>query len=319
MSFSKEGIRSIALANIDTLLSSAVYPYAPGIRTPAMLKITGYNEPTDFRERKLRNMLNANLEVTALQSRIDTGNLKTLALLAYYALQGGVDVQMIGMESTLGTGKYSGDIYSFTGVSNFMGLDFEFSLSPKGREVKIILEVAKAYADIRAIIEAGETAESCDTINALAVVGYAGYDFGKIEMPVLRSVDSPLSTPLINIQDVDDWELTFKTKGNKSAATNRTNVNYVTCTFDVTLKNASNDFLIDIANKSQYLNLAVGIDSGTKAEIYDFAAGVLSNSKEIAIGDNERTTKLMFTGDIPIKDFTTFVNNPVNDKVSFIL
>lgn len=308
MSYSKIGIKSIVFSEKNALLTSPSYPVFPGVRLPATMTIKGHNEPTDFRDRKLRNMLNVLLEVTTLQTRTTQGNFALLGILAYFCKTGGADLQVIGQESVFSTDKFIGDIYNFTGVNNFMGIDFEYMLSPKGREVKIMFEVAKSYNDIKAIIDASETAESCATVNAQSTTGYAGYDFTKVEMPVLRDIDSPIDTSILNVEDIDDWKITFKSKGNKSNLTNRSIVNYITTTLELTTLDASTTNLKSWLAKSQYLNTVLQIQTGDVSESYDFKLGVLSHSDEITIGDENRNAKFVWNADIPVTDFFNAVN-----------
>lgn len=322
MAFSKPGVRAIAFSGINTLAGSALYPVAAGVRMPANLTFKGFNEPADYRSRKLRNMVNAMFECTTLQTRTNQGNTDLLGTLSYFAKTGGCDLQILGQESVFSTNKYVGDIFSFTGLSNYMGIDFEYMLSPKGREVKLTFEMAKSYADMKDIIDASEIAESCTYINSLSASGYAGYDFTKVEMPVLKTIQSPNNTSILSIEDIDDWRITFKTKGSKSKLTNRTAVNVITCSIELTTLDASTANFKAWLALTQHLELSLGIQTGNILEDWKFAAGVNTHTDEWTLGDENRNGKFIWEADIPIGDFESILNGneaSANHNINFVL
>lgn len=315
MSFSKPGIRGIAIAGVNSLLSSPSFPIAFGLRQPANLSFKGHEEISDYRDRKLRNMINAKLEASTYQGMTNEGNITVLQNISHFVNAGGCDCQLIGIESVLTNNKYIGDVYNFCGNTAFMGLGYDFTLSPKGRDLKIPLEVALPFDVMKALIASAGTNESCSFLNTNgATHGFAGIDYSKYSAPYLTSIEAPSGTTLFPISEMDDWSISFKTKSDKAKLTNRDKVSYVTVKVELTTGNASQSEILKVLNKSQEVQLVLRVSMGSISEVYQFNSGVLTHSDEFELADKTRQSKISFSADIPFPDFHTALTNAISNN-----
>jgi len=315
MSFSKPGIRGIAIAGINTLLSTPSYPIAFGLRQPATLNLKGHEETIDYRERKLRNMINAKLDASTYQGITNEGNITILQNISHFINSGGCDCQLIGNESVLSNNKYVGDVFNFCGNLAFMGLGYDFTLSPKGRDLKIPLEVALPFDVMKSIIASAGTNESCSFLNTNGSShGFAGIDYTKYASPYLTAIESPSGTVLFPISEIDDWSISFKTKSDKAKLTNRDKVSYITVSIELTTGNASQSEIMKVLNKAQESQLLLRVSVGTISETYQFNTGVLTHSDDFELADKTRQGKISFSADIPFPDFHTALTNALGNN-----
>lgn len=304
--YSKAGIKAIAIAGINTLLSSPSYPLGFGLRLNSKLKISPYESVVDYRERKHRNMINFQLDGSTIQGITNQGNFNVMQRISHFTLLGGCDCQMIGEEATYDTNlaAYIGDVFNFCGNNNFMGMGFDFTLSPKGRELKVPLEVALPFDDAKTIIAAATMNESCAFLNEYGSThGFAKINYATYAAPFLTAVEAPSGTALFNVASLDDWKINYKSKSEKAKLTNRDKVSYVTVTVEITPGLASASKILEILNKTHGIQLVMRVKMGSINEVHQFNAGVLPLESEFDIEEKVRQGKLTFSADIPHQEF----------------
>lgn len=315
--YSPSGIKSIAIAGINSLLSTPSFPFAFGLRLSTALKMSSYEPVVDYRDRKHRNMINFKLDASTIQGQGSQGNMGVMQTISHFVVNGGCDCQMIGEGASYSSalGAYVGDVYNFCGLLNHMGIGFDFTISPKGRELKVPLEVAIPYDDAKAIIAAATTNESCGYLNEYGSThGFARIYTAHYAAPYLTSVEAPSGTVLFNIADLDDWRINYKTKSEKAKLTNRDKVSYVTVTHEITPSLASASKILEVLNKSHGVQLVMRVRMGNVSEVYQLNAGVAPFDPEFNIEDKVRDGKLVFSSDVPVLEFHRALNDALSSN-----
>lgn len=320
MAKTQAGIRAVGLCAIGSI-SSPTYFLPLGLRQKGNIVISEFNQPENYRGQKLRNMMNIKADLSTLQGSGSNSDLVLIYTLSNFMLQGGVDAQIVLMEGTKASERYTGDVLNFTGDDSF-GVDVDFTLTPKGRDNKIMLETAIAYSKLEAIILAGKTNQQVANFNLDSGLGNAGINYPYYAAPYLIDIEAPSATSLFSIRDLKDFRLNIKSVSEKSEIDNRSRVQWIEVTYEVTAWDAGimNDKLQGLLAKSNNVQLALdfGLNS-IDTQRFVFNAGVLSMNNEITFGDDSRLSKVTFNGRIPLTDFVAAMSTHATGTVTVTL
>lgn len=305
MAKSQAGIRAAGIAAIGTLGSSPVFFTPLGLRQKGNIVVSDHNNPENYRGQKLRNQMNFKADLSTYQGTGSVSDLELLYTYLNFVMMGGCDAQFILMEGTKSDNRFTGDVLNFTG-DDFLGIDLDFNLTPKGRDIKLAFEAAVPYHRGEAIILAGKTNQQVTNFNEGGALGNAGIKYGNFASPELLSVQAPAGSSLFEKRDIKDFKFQVKTPSEKSDIDNRSIAHFAEVIFEITAVNAGivNDKLPSLLAKPNEVQLASSFGVGASGtEGLTFNQGVLSLVKEFTFGDDNRLSKLTFNGMIPLKDF----------------
>lgn len=304
--YAKAGIKAVYICKKGTADTTPANVYYLGLRRAGLLTIEGKDEIKDYRDRPLRNYLGYKAEFDTFQSTMSM--LKDI--ITVYSIENGLDVIIVG-EKYDSTPKHDG-LFKFTG-SNAIGLDFEFIRSDKENSCKFIFESNYEYdtgTDIMSVAKTGgDSALGIPIVQSPA----AWLDFTQYGAPYHSSFSFGGNSTGFDKLDIIERKLTFKSVGVKNAY-NQTNINYVKCTLEVTSMNAMMDKINTTWAKAQNPAIVISnkaANAGVAAtETWTFNAGSLVMRNIFEIGDEKRTAKAIFEGNIPLFDFTFNVATP---------
>jgi len=298
---SKAGIKQIALCDAGTLTATPANPILMGIRGGASLEVNPHKEVKDYRERKLRNMVNFKFGVESFQP-----SMKFLKALINWA-NNNCDVQIVSTPQTSGGAV---DCFQFKGNES-IGIDFEYLMNMDKRSVKVDFERAMEYDRAQSFID------GADSTTPTAITGFSapnteGMDFNAYRKPYFIAFEAPKGTPLCVITDVIDRKLTIKTKGKKSGY-NSSIVDYLTITAELTTRKAGIGEFINAMDRGMRPSI-LWKEQNALASLYDAVdinSNVLTQSETFKIADDDRFVKLTFEGDVPLYD-TSFLFGAAN-------
>ncbi len=287
MAIAKAGIRRIALwdkANTEAGIIVLT------MRQAGKLTITDKEDIKDFRNRVLPDMINFKIEAVSY----DIGR-PLLYYLLVHAKADGVSTEVITRK--ISTGVYDG-IFSFAG-DNFLGLDFEYTMSQKERSAKIMLEATYERDIALAILNDAYGNNTPNDLNGFDEVSFLTDYYRPAYFSYCKYGSS--DTVLFTKDQIVSRKLTVKSKGNKTVY-DRTIVNMLDVLFEVELAKSE---IGDIKTFFESIPVAPKLslqekDPAGKSELHVFKEGVLSLSRETNIADDSRTIKLKFQGDVPI-------------------
>ncbi len=288
MSFSKSGLKQIVLCDSGTLLTTPTNALAVGLRNAATMERTPFKEVKDYRQRNLRNMVNFKTDWESLQP--------TMAMIKAYHnwINVNCDAQVLTVPQTSGG---AGDCYQFAG-NNQLGLGYELMITVDKRSLKGMLEGAMEFDRAKTLID---SADSVTPVTFSGITG-DGADFTMYRAPYFVAFEAPKTTALVSAKDIIERSLSIKTKMKKSYY-NMDIIDYVTVEFSITIRDGSVAKQIEIMAKDMSPTIYIKeMNSGAYFDAFDFAAGVLTLHDEFKDADDDRSLKLMFSGDVPVFD-----------------
>ena len=288
---STPGIKSILLCGAGTLASTPTTPLFIGIGGKSKMTISPYKTVKDSRNRQLKNMLMVQIEAESHQVTLKNFN-TLLGLLNLNA-----DIQVITDKQSAATG--SEDVFKFTAATLKLGIGFEYALTMNGRTLKLTMKGAAPYNTVKALLDAGDS-ETPVAVSGVDHIG--GEDYSQQRPMDIEAIQSPISTSLCDLADLDDLKLSIKTKDTENAY-GQTLVDGFTCKLETLVRDASVSNLIAQYEKDINSSILVKINNeGSYYDAHDFAAGVLTPAHEPEISDDNRKVKLQFEGDVRTYD-----------------
>lgn len=284
--FANVGINQIALVDKGSLLTTPAGKVVLGLRTPSSLEFTPFNPIVDYRERELRNFINARIQAKTLQPNMDMlNNLLTVIL----PDQGG-DVELLAVPQSSGV---DGGCFQFNGDDNYMGVEFDWIMSAKERTLAFDLQVALEFEEMKALIDAADA-------NTPATLGVTNYNilFAGQKHPYIVVGDATFTK-----DEIIDYNFSFKTAGAERSIYNRAVSDYIMITFDLTVRAATVANIVTVLARDLSPALVVREDNNVAGTLFDrfsMAAGVLSLTADpIYIGDDKRFLRLSYKGKVP--------------------
>lgn len=224
----------------------------------------------------------------------------------YYYLLNHAGTNTVAVEAVL-TPASTG-VLQITG-SNFLGIDFEYSITGKERNAKVTLEGSFEKATSEAIINNFVTATPM-TSASLGLGSSYGFDTNLYQSPAFSasaySTDGTTYTALFDAEEIKERTFTAKTVSRKNVY-DKSLVDYVEVVCEYTIHNASATkvkALHDIHKTHFAPALKVVEKNSTGTENHNFALGVLSLKNMSEFGETDRFLKLTFKGKIPLDQIT---------------
>lgn len=283
------GLTEIGFCDAGTLETTKTNAAAMGIRNATELQITPFNQIEAYRNQKLRNMLNFKWEGESYQP--------TMSFLEKVLnwIRNGVDVQIKSVKQT--PAAASENIFKFTG-NNKLGLNFEYVIDSKKRFIKPILEGAMDFEDAKAFLDTADSESAVDLGFTLE-----GKDYSLRKAPYFLAIQVPKTVDLVSKYNVVERSFMLKGKG-KKLERNIDKVDYITATLSVTMETASISDMITILAKNESPSfLLKEKNNGDFYDGFDIKEGMLTQSEDFKIGDNNRTLSVTYEGDIPVNYF----------------
>jgi hypothetical protein len=131
-----------------------------------------------------------------------------------------------------------------------------------------------------------------------------GADLTLYRAPYYLEIEYPTGQEIFSKTEIIDRKLTIKTKGKKSIY-NQSIVDYLSCTLELTARDAGITKFISEMDKS--MSSAITWKEQNNDTFFDqfvFAANALTVKNEFKIDDSERQLKVILEGDIPVWDAT---------------
>jgi len=285
--FANVGINQIAIVDKGSLLTTPAGKVVLGLRTPSQLEFTPFNPITDYRERDLRNFINAKITAKTLQPNIDMLNNLVSTILP----DRGGDVELLAVPQSSGV---DGGCFQFNGDNNYMGVEFDWIMSSKERSMAFDLQVALEYEEMAALIDAADA-------NTPATLGVTNYNilFADQKHPYIVVGDAVFTK-----DEIIDYNFSLKPVGSERSIYNRLVADYIMVYFDLTVRAATISNLVSVLARDLSPALVVREDNnvgGTLFDRFSMAAGVLSLNMDPAyIGDDKRYLRLVYKGKVPL-------------------
>lgn len=284
------GIRHLAVCKKGTLTTTPTNVVISGLRNNGVLTIETFNDIKTVLNQSLRNMMNVNFESTTFQASLLT--LKNLI----ECVKNGSDAQLITVPES---GSGSANVFQFAG-DNYPGLEFEFTITPKERSCKIILEFANHEADILGLITAALTNTPVD----FSAEGTGKYLISNSKYVAPAFVSAKHNTvSLLPKDELKDYKLTIKTKDSGKTAYNRARVNYLSVSAEITGYDATISKINTLISQGdlEAVELKQKFDLSND-DTFSFLQTVLGRKEKINIADDDRSVTLTYEADISIHD-----------------
>ena len=288
------GVRTIFLCTKGTLLTTPTTVVVAGYRGECNLEITDHNEIKTVLNQALSNMMNFKIETPSYQAKLEV--LKNLLTL----MTAGADAQLISVPQTAGSVS-SGGVFNLVGNNN-PGVGFEFTITPKERSVKLLLEMATYYDEGLSII----TQASTNVPEDLTTYGSGAYGVSSAKRPSPIWMGATMGgASILNRDELMDYKIVIKSKDSGKNAFNKDQVNYCSLLFEVTGSDAtiSNAYDKLLIAKDAAVTVTQKYDVSNN-DLFTFNTGVLGRKDKIEIGDNKGSMVLTFEADIPLPDIT---------------
>lgn len=291
MAISRAGLKQIVLMDSGTLGTTPVNPIAMGVRAGATLDITPHKTVKDYRERNLRNMLNFKLEAESFQP-----TMKMLKALINWTNMN-MDAQVVTVPQTAAGAV---DVFKFVS-DKALGLGFEYLITADKRSLKVMLERAMEYDRAKTFIDAADS-DTAVAVTGLAAPNTEGQDFTQYRLPYFLKFESAKGTAPFGINDIIERSFSIKTVGKKSAY-NTDIVDYLMVSISFKVMDATIAKLITQMTKDMSTSILLQEqNSGSFYDSFDFNAGVLTQTDEFKVGDDERAITMKFEGKVPVYD-----------------
>jgi hypothetical protein len=289
--FANVGINQIAIVDKGTLLTTPAGIIALGLRTPSSLEFAPFNPITDYRDRDLRNMINARIQAKTLQPTLAMLN----NLFTYILPDRGGDVELLAVPQSSGV---DGGCFQFNGNDNYMGVEFDWIMNAKERTLAFDLQVALEFEEMKALIDAADS-------NTLVTLGLSNYgiDFTKQKHPYIVLGDATFTK-----DELIDYNFSFKNIGGERSLYNRLITDYIQIQFDFIVRAATISNIVTVLGRDQSPAVTIREDNNVGATLFDrfvCNANVLSLAADpIYIGDDKRYLKLVYKGKVPTGNVT---------------
>jgi hypothetical protein len=298
----RSGIRASMFSRKGTMAKTPLNIFYVGIKKGGgFVEITDAEVIEDYLGRPLRNKLSIKTEQTSLQARI-----KELDVILGYVKNRGADMQIVSVLDRGQTTNAVEGIYNFFG-EDAPGIDFEFVRSPKENYLKVITELNYDYATGQALIQAAAT----NAINSdLALTSQkTGQDITKYVKPGLSVIGDPDNTPIYESkEEVDDYKLTVKPKGNKTVY-GRLIADYIDVEFMVVLRGPNvekiNEILSRDMNAALLFSSPIIAPNANNVLSPGYEAYYLYNSMfttKTRLEDDKRLLTITYKSSIPLTD-----------------
>lgn len=308
MAYARIGLKRLAAWNLGTAGAKDNLVIFD-LRKPAKLEISEEGIQ-DYRKRTLPTYTNMKVSV-------DTFNVGRPLLVTL--LNQSTDADLVSLEavSEKNGGQYDG-IYLFDATGQKLGIDFDYLVSATERSANITYEAKFEKSVANAILLAATTnVTPIDFTLAEGGSTVASFNTSQYRTPYLSFIKYTPSggseTVLVAPEDVISYKLSLKTTGRKTLH-NRTVVDYITATLEVEIASADkttikNLHLLTTTDFAPEVKLQMK-DSDSTYENHNFADGVLTSKFEATVGDDARSIKMVFSGDIPLGNisYTTETN-----------
>lgn len=299
MAYARIGLKRLAAWNLDAPSSKKNLIYFD-LRKPAKLEITEEGIE-DYRKRTLPTYTNMKISV-------DTLNVGRPLL--YYLLEQVVDSDLVSLEavSEKNGGVYDG-IYLFDASGQRLGIDFDYQAGSTERMASVTYEAKFEKSVANAILLAATTNVTPIDFSLIegggATVGT--FTAGHYRTPYLSFIkyaaNGGSETVLVAPEDIISYKLSLKTEGRKTLH-NRTVVDYLNATLEVEIASADKTKIKDL-HLLTTTDFAPAIkfqmkDSDSTYENHEFADSVLTSKFEATVGDDARSIKMVFSGNVPL-------------------
>ena len=290
---STPGIKSVLLCTAGTLATTPTNPVYIGIGDKSKLAFAPYKETKDSKNRTLRNMMSAQLDVESLQPTLKMFN----SLLTLMNLN--ADVQVItDKQSAVADSE---DVFKFNSASFKLGYGFELYAGKDKRSLKVNFKGAAPHSTVKALIDSADT-EVAKTLVGITHPG--GEDWTLQRGSNLLIPESPITTSLFALGEEDDCKLSIKAKTEENANGQLIVIGF-NCRLEIITRDASIDNIVAQMNKAENSSVLVKMmNSDTTYDAFDFNAGVLSSPHSPEISDDKRNISMVFEGDIRPYDVT---------------
>ena len=302
MAYSRIGLKRLAAWNLDSPSGKENLIYFD-LRKPAKLEITEEGIQ-DYRQRQLPTY--TNMKVT-----VDTMNIGRPLL--YYLLAQATHPDLVSLEavSEKASGVYDG-IYLFDADGQRLGIDFDYQAGSTERMASVTYEAKFEKSVANSILSA--SVSNVTPIDFSLVEGGSGigtFTAGHYRTPYLSFIkynpNGTSDTVLVDPADVISYKLSLKTEGRKTLH-NRTVVDYINATLEVEIASADKTKIKDL-HLLTTTDFAPAIkfqmkDSESTYENHEFADSVLASKFEATVGDDARSIKMVFSGNVPLGNVT---------------
>ena len=282
------GINQITLAEKGTALTTPALVTALGLRPSGALRFTPIDEINDYRNRKLRNRMNAEAKFKTYQPTFR--QLKNI--IGSYLVDLGADVEILAVPQSSGA---DGGCFQFFG-DNALGVDFRFLQSNQERSLEYTLQRSFKYNDLKALIDAADS----NTPVSWGESNY-GINASKLRTPWLKSVLIGGSEQFLK-QDFVDYSIEISPKFDVNLD-NIPIINYINAKVEFTSRNATIPKIVSAMGNNISIAVTTQEDNTVSSGTYDkivFNSGVLFQTEEIELGDDSRFIKMMFEGKFPL-------------------
>lgn len=290
------GIRTFFLCTKGTLLTIPANVIVGGHRGDCNLNWKPVDPTVTVLDHDLVNDILFNMTAPSYQA-----NLAVLQA-AHNLILNGADMQLITVPQTAGVGnESSGGVFNFNG-DNFPGFEYEFTLTPKERSIKIITEFSTPENEAQALIVGSLT----NVPKNLSTYGNGSYalDNAKRIPPIFVSIFSNASA-LLSREELLDYKITIKTLDSGKSAYKRADVHYYSVLAEITTSNAVVSALNSIMNTPRYADLAITQRyDASNNDVFNFANYALQRKEEVEIADKKRALKLVFKGNTSVQNVT---------------
>lgn len=287
MSNSIPGVKSILLCTAGTLATTPTSPIYIGIGGKSTVKISPFKTGKDAKGRALRNMLQVQIDFESYQPTLKMLN----TFFGFVNL--GADVQVITDKQSITAG--SEDVFKFTSASFLLGLSFEYTVDMEKRTLKGTLKGAAPYATVMALIDSADS-EAAVSVDGITHPG--GEDWTNQRGIDIDALESPASTSLCALSDLDDLKLSLKAKTSDNAF-GQPMVDAYTNRLEVTMRDGSvTNYLAQLIKD---INSTIKVkmnNSGSYYDLFSYNAGAITPAHEPEISDDKRNLKVVYEGDV---------------------
>jgi len=283
------GLKQIGLCNAGTLATAPVNALALGYRGNTPLKITPFKNQTDYLDRSLRNKTNFNVSGESFQ-----GTMEMLSKMFGW-INLNADIQIITNKQNASAN--SEDVFKFTG-NNKLGIGFEYLINDDKRSLTPTFEGALEYDTAKTLIDAADSETAVD----LGFATREGINKAYYHYPFMLTFQAPKTTDLFTKSDILSRELKLSIEGAKDGY-NKLVAHYLKAELSITALEASISKVVEMLNKGITSSILWKEQNGADPSIYDafdFNEGVLNQTEEITIDDEQRIIMVKFAGKIPI-------------------
>ncbi len=286
---SMPGLRQLVACDAGTLATTPANALAFGYRSKTALKITEFKNTADYLERSLRNKVNFNVSGESFQ-----GTMQMLSRMLSWANLN-ADIQMITNKQSASAS--SDDVFKFTG-DNKLGIGFEFVMNDEKRSLTPTFEGALEYDNAVTLIDSADSETAVD----FGLSNAEGIDETAYRYPFYISFESPKTTAVFSKADIQSREFKMTLEGQKDAY-NKLVAQYLKLEISITGFEATISKVVEQMNKNMSSSILWKEQNGADSSLYagiDIAEGVLHQTNEFTIDDENRILVAKYVGKIPL-------------------